>query len=206
MKSFPSQSPHFTSKRPAITHPLATRLMPQQNRENMTGSMSRAHHYFNIPQNILNDHVKLGWCPLDFGVKLAYIAVQMSDRTVPGISVYDAKHLHQLVKIVNNRQPLYPLVVRDEIRVCVNWPGYSHVTTTYQTLQIPVLVSSTLAELVSQVANQVGKYIEDCSRCEISADAQRYKIDRCYNLAYLYIIGFTNTFDGVWQVDLNARV
>ncbi|KAH8114922.1 hypothetical protein DFH11DRAFT_1590432 [Phellopilus nigrolimitatus] len=172
----------------------------------MTGSMSRADSFAHLPQDILDDHVKLGWCPLNLGEKFAYIPVQTSDSTVPGISVHDANSLYKLIKIVNCRQPLFPLVGLGIIVVCVNWPGYSHVTTTHQTLKIPALVSSTLAGLVKQVANQLEKYMVDCSCCEISADAQAYKIDRSHNSAGVYIIGFTNTFDGVWQVDLNVRV
>ncbi|KAH8114904.1 hypothetical protein DFH11DRAFT_1743115 [Phellopilus nigrolimitatus] len=144
-----------------------------------------------LPQSTLEDHTKLMCRHLNLGETLAAITVQLSDSVVPGISVFDANRPEKLINIEN-------------------WPGYSHVESRNQTLRIPVFDYSTLAGLVGQVAKQLEKYMEDCSRKEISADAQAYKLRRLpngkTNSGDVFIVGFTNTFVGIWQVDLNIRI
>ncbi|KAH8114924.1 hypothetical protein DFH11DRAFT_134826 [Phellopilus nigrolimitatus] len=169
-----------------------------------------AHTIIELPQSTLEDHTKLMCRHLNLGETLAAITVQLSDSVVPGISVFNANCPEILIKIENFRQLIRPLVGLDEIRVCVNWPGYSHVKTRHQTLRVPIFNYSTLAGLVGQVAKQLEKYMVDCSRREISDDAQAYKIHRFpdgeTNSGDVFIVGFTNTFHGIWQVDLNIRI
>ncbi|KAH8114921.1 hypothetical protein DFH11DRAFT_1743126 [Phellopilus nigrolimitatus] len=171
--------------------------------------MVRTGPTIHLPQSILDDHTRLKYCPLSLGDQFAAISIQLRDSTVPGISVRDAFYRDKLIKIVNSRRRVLPLVGRDEIRVCVNWPGYSHVTTTHQTLQFPIFDSTTLASLVGLVGAQLAKYMDVCSNSVVSADAQMYEI-RCgpdgLTNNDVYIRGFNNTFDGVWQVDLDIRL
>lgn len=93
---------------------------------NAPTSFSALQHVFpaarttQLPHDILQDPCKLGVSPTNLERKLEPILIKMRGSTEDGMSVPDACLYEKLVKIVNFRQPIRPLVGRDEIRVCVN--------------------------------------------------------------------------------------